>query len=472
MTEAVTAPEPDAEHRVRPVSKAYQGYALGLLLAIYTLNFLDRQVVNILAESIKRDLHLTDAQLGMMTGLAFAIFYTGFGVPIARLADRANRPWIIAAAVAIWSVFTMLCGFAGTFTQMFLARVGVGVGEAGCSPPSHSLISDYVPAEKRASSIAFYSLGTPLGSLLGAAMGGVVADIWGWRTAFIVAGAPGVLIALLAAFTLVEPRGKAKPVHAAAAPDQPTVWEAFREIGSKRTFWLIALGGAVMAFVGYAQVAFAPSFFFRNHTAEIAQLAAPLHLKAAGFVGLVLGTIGGVAGLLGTFIGGQLADRLGAKDRRWHVTLPAIAAAVGAPFFWAAMFAPSTMVAVLLFMGPNLTNTMWYGPIYGTTQSLVQPRTRAVAAAVILFIINIIGLGGGPLALGVVSDAIANHQLAPAGLTAADCKVVTAAAAKAACAAASGYGVRWAMVASEAIIFLACLFFLMARKTIREEVVS
>ena len=434
---------------VRPVSKAYQRYALGLLLAIYTLNFLDRQVVNILAEKIKLDLHLSDTQLGMMTGFAFAIFYTGFALPIARLADRANRPWIIAAAVAVWSVFTLLCGFAGNFVQLFLARVGVGIGEAGCSPPSHSLISDYVPAAKRSSAIAFYSLGTPLGSLLGAAMGGVVADAYGWRVAFMVAGAPGIVVALLAAFTLVEPRGKAKAVHPSAKPDQPSLMEALREIAGKRTFWLIALGGAVMAFCGYAQVAFAPSFFFRNHAAELIELARPLGLKPTGFVGLVLGVIGGIAGLFGTFIGGQLADRLGAKDRRWHVTMPAIAAAVGVPFFMAAMFAPTTMVAVLFFMGPNLTNTMWYGPIYGTTQSLVRPRTRAIAAAVILFIINIIGLGGGPVAMGALSDLLAKGY----HLGAAE-------------------GLRWAMVASEVVILLASVFFLMARKTIREDVVS
>jgi MFS family permease len=452
MTDA-TAPETTTSTPgIRPVSKAYQSYALGLLLSIYTLNFLDRQVVNILAEKIKLDLHLSDTQLGLMTGLAFAIFYTLLGLPIAVLADRSNRPWIISVAVAIWSLFTLLCGFAGNFTQLFLARIGVGIGEAGCSPPSHSLISDYVPGEKRSSAIAFYSLGTPLGSLLGAAMGGVVADAYGWRAAFMVAGAPGLIIAIIAAFTLIEPRSKAKAPQAQKQGLGEVVAEivqAIATLAGKRTFWLIALGAAVMAFCGYAQVAFAPSFFFRNHAAELVALATPLHLKPTGFVGLVLGVIGGIAGLFGTFMGGQLADRLGARDRRWHVTLPAIAAAAGVPFFMAAIFAPSTMIAILFFMGPNLFNTMWYGPIYGTCQSLVPPRSRAIAAALILFIANIIGLGGGPWAMGALSDYLSKGQ----GLGPAE-------------------GLRWAMFASECAIVLATGLFLMARKTIREEIVS
>jgi len=242
MTDAVApaeesvAPEspPDA---IPLVSDGYRRYALTLLLVIYTLNFLDRQVVNILAEPIKKDLGLHDWQLGMMTGLAFALFYTVLGLPIARLgiarlAERANRAWIISGAIAAWSGFTLLCGFAQNFPQLILARIGVGVGEAGCTPPAHSLITDYVPRDRRASAIAFYSIGTPLGSLLGMAMGGVVADAWGWRAAFLVAGAPGLLMAALALLTLKEPR---KAAIKGAPHAGPGVGEALQEIAGKKT---------------------------------------------------------------------------------------------------------------------------------------------------------------------------------------------------------------------------------------------
>jgi len=252
---------------INPVSTGYRRYALWVLLIIYTLNFLDRQVVNILAEPIKRDLGLADWQLGMMTGLAFAIFYTVLGIPIARIAETKNRPFIIGASVAAWSAFTVLCGFTQNFWQLILMRIGVGVGEAGCTPPAHSLITDYVPKEKRASSIAFYSIGTPLGTLAGMAMGGLVADAYGWRVAFMVAGAPGILFALVAAFTLIEPRRQLAADIAARAAQQISFGAALAVLAAKKTFWLVALAASIKAFIGYGQAPFAASFFFRNHTA-------------------------------------------------------------------------------------------------------------------------------------------------------------------------------------------------------------
>jgi len=434
---------------INPVSTGYRRYALWVLLIIYTLNFLDRQVVNILAEPIKRDLGLADWQLGMMTGLAFAIFYTVLGIPIARLAETKNRPMIIGVSVAVWSGFTVLCGFAQNFWQLILARIGVGVGEAGCTPPAHSLITDYVPKEKRASAIAFYSIGTPLGTLVGMAMGGLVADAYGWRVAFMVAGAPGILFALVAAFTLIEPRRQLAADIAARAASQISLTAALAILATKKTFWLVALAASIKAFIGYGYAPFIASFFFRNHGPEIAQLAAGFSLKSAGFLGLALGLIGGTAGVVGAWLGGMLADRLGAKDLRAYVTVPAIASLVTIPVFIIALSLDSPMIAIALLGVNALLGTLWYGPVYATAQSIVDPSMRATASAVLLLIINLVGLGLGPVAVGLLSDVLAG----PGGLGEAQ-------------------GVRWALMLSASLGVVAFVLFWRARKTIREEMVS
>lgn len=434
---------------INPVSAAYRRYALWVLLIIYTLNFLDRQVVNILAEPIKRDLGLADWQLGMMSGLAFAVFYTVLGIPIARLAERKNRPMIIGASVAAWSVFTVLCGFAQNFWQLIIARIGVGVGEAGCTPASHSLISDYVPKEKRASAIAFYSIGTPLGTLAGMAMGGLVADAYGWRVAFMVAGAPGLLFALVAIFTLIEPRRQLAADLAARAVNQISFAAALAVLATKKTFWLVAFAASIKAFVGYGHAPFTASFFFRNHGVELAQTAALFGLKSAGFLGLALGLIGGTAGVIGAWLGGVLADKLGAKDLRAYVVVPAIASVITIPFFIVAVSLDSAVAAGLLLVVPALLGTLWYGPVYATAQSIVDPAMRATASAVLLFIINLVGLGLGPLAVGALSDLLAG----PMGLGEAQ-------------------GVRWALIVSSLFGLIAFVLFWLARKTIREDMVS
>jgi MFS family permease len=434
---------------INPVSSGYRRYALWVLLIIYTLNFLDRQVVNILAEPIKRDLGLADWQLGMMTGLAFAIFYTVLGIPIARMAETKNRPFIIGASVAAWSAFTVLCGFTQNFWQLILARIGVGVGEAGCTPPAHSLITDYVPREKRAGAIAFYSIGTPLGTLAGMAMGGLVADAYGWRVAFMVAGAPGVLFALIAAFTLVEPRRQLAADIAARAASKISFGAALAVLATKKTFWLVALAASIKAFVGYGHAPFTASFFFRVHGVEVAELAARFGLKSAGFLGLALGLIGGTAGVIGAWFGGILADRLGAKDLRAYVIVPAIASLITIPFYILAVSVGSPMAAIGILTIPVLLGTLWYGPVYATAQSIVDPHMRATASAVLLLIINLIGLGLGPVAVGALSDLLAG----PGGLGEAQ-------------------GVRWALILSTLLGLVAFGLFWTARKTIREEMVA
>lgn len=433
---------------IQPASLSYRRVALSILLLIYTLNFLDRQIVNILAEAIKRDLGLSDGELGALTGIAFALLYTILGIPIARYAERGNRPFIIATATVVWSGFTMLCGFAGNFFQLLIARVGVGVGEAGCTPPAHSLISDYTPREKRASALAFYHLGTPLGSLIGVILGGFIGGYYGWRVAFMVAGAPGILAALIAVFFLREPRRTLTDEQIARTPVAPTLAQAFAELRSKRTFWFISLAAAIVAFNGYGAAAFGAPFYLRVHGPEIAALAAQAGLPPLAFLGLVTGVIGGTAGLFGTWLGGVMADRMSRKDARAHMTIPAVAGMISVPVYCAGLFLPSFWPTVAVLAVPTLLSTLWYGPVYGTVQGLVRPQTRATAAAVLLFIINLIGLGLGPLFVGLLSDALRS-----AGFSEAE-------------------GVRWSLFIFALLGSSCILFFWMARSSIRKDLTS
>lgn len=444
-----TTPAEQAEEN-RTLSTPHRRYALTVLLVIYVFNFLDRQVVNILAEPIKIDLGLADWQLGMLTGLAFAVFYTVLGLPIARLAERSNRVKIISVAVAVWSVFTVACGLAANFVQLLLARIGVGVGEAGCTPPAHSLISDYVPREKRASALAFYSLGIPLGSLAGMALGGIIADAWGWRAAFFIAGAPGVILAILTWLTLPEVR---KQAERGAVHTGPTLGDAIIELRSKSAFWWIAIGAAVNAMIAYGHIAFYGSFYLRNHAEGLNAISADLtaatgiELGAIGFIGLALGLLIGIFGAMGTWLGGWLTDKFAIRDPRAYALIPAAAAALSLPPFVWAMLTGSAAVSLGVLIIPILLTSLWYGPVFASVQSLVQPRTRATAAAVLLFVINIVGLGFGPLLVGILSDVLG------ARLGAAD-------------------GLRWSIIVMAFVGTLSLVSFVMASRTLRQQIVS
>lgn len=432
---------------ITPVTAGYRSYAMGLLLVIYVLNFVDRQVINILAEPIKNELGLLDWQLGAMSGLAFAVFYTLLGLPIARYAEHGNRPYIIAVALALWSAFTAVCGLAQNFVQLVFARIGVGIGEAGCTPPAHSLITDYVPKEKRASALAFYSMGTPLGALVGMGLGGVIADEYGWRWAFIVCGLPGLVLAVIVAMTLVEPRikqvlGDARRVAAKGA----TFADALKVLTRKRTFWLVAFAAAIKAFIGYGHAPFTASFFLRNHKPEIAELAAFFGLQSQGFLGLALGIVGGLGGAFGAFVGGQIADKYGGRDLRAYVSVPAVAAFLTIPVYILAITFPTAWVAISILTINAILGTLWYGPVYATAQSIAPAHMRATASAIMLFIINLVGLGLGPLFVGLLSDWFAIGM----GMGAAE-------------------GVRWALITSALTGFGAVALFWMARRTIREE---
>jgi predicted MFS family arabinose efflux permease len=331
-----------------------------------------------------------------MTGLAFALFYTVLGIPIARFADRptTNRPRLIATALALWSAMTALCGLAQNFAQLLLARIGVGVGEAGCTPPAHSLIADMVPPEKRASALAFYSLGIPIGTLLGMIIGGTLADYVGWREAFVIVGLPGVALALVVWFGLKDPRRSDAAAILRAQNPAPALplRQALAEVMGSRAFVLLLCAGSAAAFLSYGKTTWTTIFFQRTHG------------LTPGQVGLWFGLLGGAGGILGTWLGGYLADRFGAKSRRHVLSAPAIGMAVAVPLAIAAYHAPSWQLGLALLLLPTVFNSLYYGPTYSAAQGLVPLRARAIAAAALLFVQNLIGLGLGPLFFGMLSD--------------------------------------------------------------------
>lgn len=396
------APSPTTAAGLPDMSPATRSM-LWVLLIVYIFNFLDRQIVNILAEPIKADLGLSDTALGLLAGPAFAVFYALLGIPIARYADRpgTNRVRLIALSLTIWSAMTALCGFAQNFVQLLLARIGVGVGEAGCTPAAHSLIADSVAPEKRSSAIAFYGLGVPIGTLLGLIIGGIVNDLYGWRVALMLVGAPGLLLALVVLWVMREPRHAVSAADAAAAAQAAgpalTTREAMKEIFASRAFVYILIAASATAFLSYGKSLWTISFFIRTHGLSTTE------------AGLSMAVVLGLAGVIGTWLGGKLADVFGARDKRHILTFPAFGMAIAAPILFLGYFVEDWRIAAALLIIPYIFNSAYYGPAYGCVQGLVRPQARAVAASIMLFGQNLIGLGLGPFLFGMLSDAFAPY---------------------------------------------------------------
>lgn len=366
-----------------------------LLSAVYTFNFLDRQLLSILSEPIRKDLGLSYTQVGMLTGLTFALFYTTFGIPLAWLADRTHRVRIIAAACAVWSLFSMACGMAGNFTALALARIGVGIGEAGGSPPSYSLISDYFPPQRRGLALALYSLGVPLGTALGSAAGAEIAKLYGWRMAFLAVGAPGIALALLVLILIREPkRGRFDALADGEASHAPSVplWTAIGGFFTNRTLVLTAISSGLSAFVGYAILNNGPAFLISNKGMTLPEIA------------LYYSAMSGLAGGLGTFGSGWLVDLLGKRNRTAYALVPATSFVISLPFFLGFLFAPTWQTAMVCLIVPHLMNNMYLAPAITVVQNAVPPARRGISGAILLFILNLIGLGGGPVYVGMVAD--------------------------------------------------------------------
>lgn len=371
----------------------YPRYALTILFIVYVFNFIDRSILNILAQSVKEDLGLYDWQIGLMGGIAFALFYTFLGIPIARLADTRNRRNIIAVCLSVWSAMTAVCGLAQNFWQLLLARIGVAVGEAGGSPPSHSMISDLFASNRRATALGIYALGIPVGTMLGNLAGGWINEALDWRTAFILVGLPGLLMALLVRFTLVEPPRGFSQEAVKVKSEAPPVSFVFKALWSRRSFRYMSLGGALHALVGYGVGPFIPPLFIR------------VHEMGTGEIGTALFWLG-FAGIAGTAAGGYLADRLATRDVRWYVWLPGIATLVSVPFSTAAYVWPDAIQAFWIMAIPGFLGSYYLGPTFSLAQGLVGVRMRAIAAAILLFVLNLIGMGMGPVIVGITSDLL------------------------------------------------------------------
>ena len=359
---------------------------LALLLLAYIFNFLDRQILGILAGPIIVDLKLSDAEFGAIGGIAFAILYSVLAVPLAMLADRTSRSRVIAGAVAVWSAFTALCGTATSFGQLFFFRLGVGVGEAGGVAPAYALIADYFPPRKRARALAIFSLGIPLGLAAGTLIGAYLAAWVDWRAAFLVMGVAGLL---LAPVMLIFVRD---PPRTYAASEQVPLARAFPIIARKPSFWLMATAASCSSLAGYGLALWTPSVLERSFGFELIER------------GQFLASIFLIGGTAGVFAGGWLADRLGQADRRWYARLPAIAWLITAPTFALGLMTSDPWLAWPLLLIPNALNILWLGPVTTAVQHLVARPMRATASASFLLINNLIGLGVGPTLIGALSE--------------------------------------------------------------------
>ena len=368
-------------------------YALGLLTVVYTFNFVDRQLLSILQESIKADLLLSDQQLGLLTGFAFALFYTLAGIPIARYADRNNRRNVVAIAIALWSFMTAISGLVQNYLQLLLARIGVGVGEAGGSPPAHSMISDIFPPERRASALAFYSMGINFGILFGFLAGGWLNEFFDWRVAFFVVGAPGIVVALFVRYTLREPIRGLMEDRQDVATDTPFP-EVLKLLWSRLSFRHLAIGGALNAFAGYSSSNWTASFMIRSHD------------MSTGELGTWLALIMGVGGAIGVFWGSYIAERLAKFDVRWYMWMPTITGMICVPFMIATYVVEGAYTALIVSIVPGILFNVYLGNSLAMTHALVGLRMRAVASAILFFLINLIGMGLGPWGVGLLSDVL------------------------------------------------------------------
>lgn len=377
------------------VSSLYRNYVLVMLTLVYVFNFVDRQLLVILQEAIKRDLNLSDTQLGLLSGFTFALFYVTLGIPIARFADKTNRRNTVAASLAIWSVMTASSGLVKNFIQLLLARIGVGIGEAGGSPPAHAMISDYFPPEKRSTALSIYSTGIYFGILVGFLMGGYLNQHLGWRTAFYVVGIPGVLFSLLFYITVKEPRRGATDTATASIHESPSLRAVLTRLYATKTFVYLALATGLHVFCIYGLTNWAPSFLARLHGLKNAE------------IGALLGPIFGLGGALGSFAGGLLTDRYGKTDKRLYLRIPAYAIILSIPLAAGALFLQNTTLAIICLGLTASLHSMYLGPSVAVSHSLVPASMRSLTSAILFFVLNFIGLGFGPLVVGMLSDGLA-----------------------------------------------------------------
>ncbi len=386
----------------RKTSLAYAYYALGILCLISVLNYYDRNVISIVLQPMKKELHLSDTQVGLLTGVAFAVVYSLLGVPVARFADRGHRVKVLSAALAVWSVMTAACGLATGVVTMFLARMGVGVGEAGGLPATHALVADYFPPRRRSSALSAIAVASGIGAILGLAVGGVVSDHFGWRAAFWVGGAPGLLIALIAVTTIREPSrwpaeagadGVVGPVPTPPAP--VPLGTALRMLARRRSYVYLTLGMTISALGGYAAQMWTVTYFVRSFG------------LTPGQIGPMYSVLTGVPSIAGMLFGGLLVDRWIARDRRAAVWIQLATFGASIPLSLVVLLTHNLTVALTASAVGALIGGAYVGPMYALVQGLAGPKLRATAAAVFMMVVNIVGLSLGPVLAGLVSDRLA-----------------------------------------------------------------
>ena len=418
-----------------------RGFVLAMLVLVYMFNFIDRNILVILQEQIRAEFQLKDWQLGLMTGAAFNLFYTTMALPIARIADRGvARTAIISTAIAAWSLMTAAGALAQNYTHLLLARIGVGIGEAGSGPSSLSMIADLYPRHERGRAMAFYALGVPLGSMAGLVFGGWVAQTLGWRMALLVVGLPGLLVALLFRATVTEPRrGQAEgPLSEDTAPPTAVMplSEVLRTMLHNRTFRQVLAAGSLGALCNVNTTLWFAPFFMRNHGMSIAE------------VGLWWGLVTGFAGMAGALSGGWLSDRLGARDPRRIVLVPMAGMLLIIPFFYTAVTVENAMLALALMVVPTMLNSIWIAPNTALGQSLTPLPMRAMAGASMSLVQNLVAGMLGPLLIGALSDLLTVQLGSPAE------------------------GLRWTLIAMGALYLWAALHFWLASRTIARDLAS
>lgn len=377
------------------------GYALFILFLVNVFNQMDRFALAALLEPIKADLLLSDGQLGLLTGFGFALLYAFAGIPIARYADKGVRRNVVAGALAVWSGFTVLGGLAANFWHLLLARIGVGLGESGCQPPSHSLISDLFPVHKRAGALSIHTIGASTGVAIGLGVGGLLGELYGWRTAFIVFGLPGLLLALVVRFTLKEPtRGASDGI--AGQLKVSKISDFLTVLRTNVTFRYIIFAGSLGSFLAFGIVQWAPAYFIREFGISVSE------------AGATFGIVVGISGAIGMLTGGFVADRFIHKDKRWPIWIASIGYGMVLPVYGAVFLAPSKELAFTLVFVATFFSGLGNGPNFAMGQSVVPANMRAMAAATVFFASSLLGVGLGPTFVGVMSDLFAPHVTGPA----------------------------------------------------------
>lgn len=487
MTDATTAPAPNSGFG----TKGYRAFVLSALLLVYIFNFIDRTIINILTEPIKTSFGLEDWQMGLLGGPAFAVLYTFLGIPIARFSERSHRVWIITGSVFLWSLMTALCGFATSFLILFLFRIGVSIGEAGCTPPANSLIADYFDPRSRSTAVSIYALGVPLGSMFAAVFGGFIAgnitgdnaealfrswgwsfaanaidwpNVEGWRIAFVLIGLPGLLVALLVKLTVKEPpRGYSDPPELQNMA-RAGFGEALKVLFRKPTYWHISFGAMLASFVGYGVGQFTTSFLIRTHDLDIQEAS------------LLFGVILGVMAAIGVFTSGYLADKVAERHPTALSWIPALGMAISVPFYLFGYSAHSLWLAMPALMVAAMIHYFYLGPMYAVAGGVVDSRMRATAVAITLFIVNLLGYGLGPPIIGVLSTWLKSIALSGAdlGLTLEACKDMGALAeeAVAACDHADAKGLQWSILIFSCGYAWAALHYLLAGKTLKRDMAA